>query len=88
VVEDGGVIGLVFAGEGNGVRGDVDTMDVDRDVSGGGVGKKRVQEEEGDAACPCAKVEDGEGVGWRLGVGENGSQVKGVSLCLRSDDAS
>lgn len=46
-----------------------------------------VQEEERDATCPCAEIEDGEGAVLRAGAllfGEDGGEVEGVGLSLGS----
>ena len=68
-MEGVGIVVEVLAGERDGEGGDVDAVDVDV-----GVGDCRVQEgveEEGDATCAGAEVEDVDG--WGEGrVGEEG----------------
>lgn len=50
----------VGAGEGDGLRGDVDA----RHVQVGKRGREVGVQEEGDAACSCAEVYDAEGLRW------------------------
>ena len=56
----GDVVGKVFACEVGGLRGDVEA----EEAESGGVKGEEGGEEERDAACACAKVEDAEGVSW------------------------
>lgn len=51
-------------------------------MTGSGGVEEGVQEEERNAPCPGAEVEDGEGLERWLVFGEKGSKVEGVGLCF------